>query len=213
MQGGNIKSRPIVSGTHRHGLRAAIWKCLIGLAVVCAAGSALNNVLSYRLLLQQREGQADAIAASFEDHKGQGEGEGGNADVLVRHNLYALLERLGQEPSLHRGDTGVYVADPAFFEGAYIDRPSDTVLERCAIQPFSIPALTGMPLVAGLLARHDGCKYQSYAYQYLPPREIVDAAMLTQPCALAQLRGLHKVVVIERRNTNFTASRLDCAKQ
>jgi hypothetical protein len=211
VQGGNIESRPIVSGTrHRLGLRVAIWKGLIGLATVCAAGSALNNVLSYRLLLQQRESQADGIAASFEDRKGQG--EGGNTDILVRHNLYALLERLGRDPSLHRGDTGVYVADPAFFEGAYIDRPSDTILDRCAIQPFSIPALTGMPLVAGLRARHNGCKYESYAYQYLPPREIAEAAILTKPCALAQLRGLQKVVVIERTNTNFTASRLDCAK-
>jgi len=203
-----------VSGAaNRLGLRAAIWRSLVGLTVVCAAGSVLNNVLSYRLLLQKQENQADVIAASFEDRKAQGEGEGGNADMQVRRNFYALLEGLGRDPTLHRGDTGVYVADPAFFEGAYIDRPSDTVLDRCAIQPFSIPALTGMPLVAGLFARHDGCKYESYAYQYLPHREIADAAILSKPCALAELRGLRKVVVIERKDRNFTASRLDCAKQ
>jgi hypothetical protein len=193
---------------HRFQFGSAIRKCLTGLALCGAAAAMLDNVVNYRQILQQREGEADAVAASLPGLKKQG----ANTDALLRLNFYTLLERLGRDPALHHGDTGVFVADPAFFQGAYIDRPADTVLDRCAIQPFSIPALTGMPLVAGLRERQNGCKYESYAYQYLPPREFSDPAILSQPCALAQMRGLQYVVVIDRKNTDFTTMRLDCAR-
>jgi hypothetical protein len=185
----------------------AIRRGIIGVLLLCATAAVLHNLLSYRVILQQRVPQAESQAVSLtvrEEHDD-------NADEALRHNFYALLESLGKDPSLHRGDTGVYVGDPAFFDGAYINKPSDTILERCAIQPFTIPALTGMPLVAALRARQNGCKYDSYAYQYLPAHESIDPAILSQPCALMRLRGLRNVVVVDRRGTTFTAARLDCA--
>ncbi|BCF98100.1 hypothetical protein PPGU19_026690 [Paraburkholderia sp. PGU19] len=184
-----------------------IRRGLIGLTLVCATGAVLNNVLSYRLVLQQRAHQAEDLAASL----AAGGEHDENTDAALRYNFYSLLKTLGKDPALHHGDSGVFVADAAFFDGAYIDKPSDTVLERCAIQPFSIPALTGMPLVSALRIRQNGCKYDSYAYQYLSAHEPIDATILSRPCALARLRGMRNVVVINRIDTSFTASRLDCA--
>ncbi|WP_186307977.1 hypothetical protein [Paraburkholderia sp. BCC1884] len=183
-----------------------ILKVLTGLALLCATAAILNNVLSYRMVLQEREKAADGVAASL---AALGE-RNGNADAILRRNFYAVLEMLGKDPSLHHGDTGVFVADSAFFDGAYIDKSPDAVLERCAVQPFTIPALTGMPLIAALRDRHNNCKYDSYAYQYLPAHEAIAPAGSAQPCTLARLRGLRKVVVIHRVDTTFTAARLNC---
>lgn len=207
MRSDNAKGRSVVNGKARTFLFGyTIRKSFIGLALLCATGAILNNVLSYRLILQQREQQAEGLAASLAVPTEHDE----SANEILRHKLYTLLEMLGKDPSLHHGDTGVFVADPAFFDGTYIEKSPDAVLERCAVQPFSIPALTGMPLIAALRARQNSCKYDSYGYQYLPRHESIDAMVLSQPCALARLRGLRNVVVIDRKNTIFTAARIDC---
>jgi hypothetical protein len=204
----HFKGQSFVNGktrTSQFGPR--IRKGFIGLALMCAMGAMLNNVQSYHLLLLQQKQQVEGMAVSLAARGEHNE----NSDAILRHNFYSLLETLGRDSSLHHGDTGVFVADAAFFDGTYIDKPVDTLLERCAIQPFSIPALTGMPLVAALRARQTRCTYDSYAYQYLPGHEPIDPTILSQPCALARLRGLRNVVVIDRKNITFTASRLDCA--
>ncbi|MFM0488849.1 hypothetical protein [Paraburkholderia graminis] len=209
MQIVNVQGRSVVNTKARTTqFKHAILKGFVGLALFSATAAILNNVLSYRLILQQRQQQAEDVAVSLATPGKHDE----STNEMLRHNFYALLEALGNDPSLHHGDTGVFVTDPAFFDGAYIEKSPDAVLDRCAVQPFTIPAMTGMPLVAGLRARQNACKYDSYAYQYLPGRKSIDPAVLSQPCALTRLRGLRKVVVIDRKDMTFTTTRLDCEK-
>ena len=186
---------------------AVVRECLILIIVAWACVAVLQNVLNYREVFLQNEQKAETAAAwlnSPNKHVGP------MADLDVRVNFYTLLETLGKDESLHQGDTGVYVADPDFFDGAYTDKPGDTVLGRCAIQPFAIPALTGMPLIAALRSRENGCKYDSYGYQYLPRDTSITASDIAQPCALASLRGLKKVVVINRHEELFFAKKVNC---
>jgi hypothetical protein len=180
---------------------------LILLAAASACAAALHNVLNYREIFQQSEKEA---ATDAEWLNGATKDTGPMAALSVRVNLYRLLEALGKDESLQHGDTAVFVSDAEFFDGAYIDKPIDTILERCAIQPFSVPALTGMPLISALRARRNGCKYDSYGYQYLPMDTSTRVSELSQPCALAQLRGIKNVVVIKRKDQDFSAMKVVC---
>jgi hypothetical protein len=180
----------------------------IVLAMICALAMALNNVRSYHRVFASRERCAEVAALALAQADASGE-QTNNA--AVRRRFYTVLQKLESDRSLNRGETGIFVDDALFYEGAYIDRPLDTILRSCAIQPFTIPALTGMPLLGALRARHNGCTYDSYGYQYLPRYESIGATELSQPCALARLRGLRKVIVIARQAATFSAKELDCA--
>lgn len=129
----------------------------------------------------------------------------------VRHNFYALLQALKQDPTYVKQQYAVFVDDPRFFSGAYIDKPFDTLLMPCAIQPFSIPALTGMPLLSALHERGNDCAYNSYGYQYLPNHASASEADLEDACALAHDRGFSHVAIIHRQDERFVAERRNCA--
>ncbi|WP_454732086.1 MULTISPECIES: hypothetical protein [Cupriavidus] len=177
--------------------RLAVFTFMTGLAAF-----AIKNVLAYRDVMADRLTRAQRLAALSADT---------DTERVARHNFYALLGKLGNMPALHEGGRfGVFVTDSEFFKGAYIDRPVDTTLTACAIQPFSIPAFTGMPLLSGLLSRDNGCHYDSYGYQYLPHDEMLSSEALAQPCVLARRRGMRQVVVIDRHDVDFAARRIDC---
>lgn len=129
----------------------------------------------------------------------------------VRHNFYTLLQALKLDPAYSKQRYAVFVDDPSFFAGAYIDQPYDTLLKPCAIQPFSIPALTGKPLLGALHARDNGCAYNSYGYQYLPNHAPASEADLEDACTLAHDRGFTHVAIIRRQGEGFVAERSDCA--
>lgn len=175
-------------------------------ALAVLSALALRNVCVYRETLAARH---DAVLASVQEPKSVSDSAAGNE---TRREFYALLERLGSLSDLHgKNDIGVFVSDDDFYEGAYIDRPQDTILERCAIQPFTIPAMTGLPLVSGLLVRGGQCRYHSYGYQYLPLRAGESRGMALQPCKLAASRGFRELLVIRREDSHFVSERIDCA--
>lgn len=177
---------------------------LTGLAV--AAG---DNLVTYHAKLLQQQQLAQQLAGEQEC-----DDEHNTCNLDVRHNFYALLGALKRDSAYHGEQRfGVVVMDPDFFKGAYVKRPSDTVLKPCSIQPFSVPALAGLPLLSALRARTDSCQYDSYGYQYLPSDVSANQITLTDPCALARLRGFENVVVIRRQGESFSAERKECAAE
>ncbi len=188
---------------------AAAWgarriSAMLLLAALAAAAG--RNVFEHHMtLLQTRQGMQQLAGNPQECGEDRKE-----CNLDVRHNFYTLLEKLGKEPAYHRDrQTGIVIDDPAFFQGAYVDRPFDTILQPCAIQPFSVPALTGMPLLGALRSRDNGCLYDSYGYQYLP--EFPDEHASEDPCALARARGLERVLIIGRKDKNFAVEERSCA--
>ena len=132
----------------------------------------------------------------------------------TRLQLYSLLNSLGNDKSLHAATRfGVVVFDSDFYRGRYVDKPLDTTLKACAIQPFSVPALTRMPLLSPFAPESGSCRYESYGYQYLPTRHPMGNDDKANPCELAKVRGFANLVVISKDGDAFVEKRLDCAKQ
>lgn len=190
------------------------WRALaVYLVLVSLCLAALNNVITYRAVIGWKWEESSRLAKLLDRHADGEEVSAEARDRRLRNELYSLLLSL-DDTSLKSGKrSAVVVADPAFHQGAYIDRPFDTILERCAIQPFAIPALTGMPLLGGLDARNPECRYDSYGYQYLPKHAAAGQSAPRAPCALAGEGAFDSVFVIDRHEAGFTATRVDCARQ
>lgn len=134
--------------------------------------------------------------------------------LKTRQHLYSLFNSLGNEKALHAETRfGVILLDLEFYRGRYTNKPSDSILDACAIQPFSVPALTGLPLLSPFASDLGNCLYKSYGYQYLPKRHPWVKNKNLNPCEQAKSRGFHHVVVIRKNGDAFEENRLDCEKQ
>jgi len=183
--------------------------CLLVLLGLALAGA---NILSYRDKFAAKEAAAKLVGASIQSPPADDDIVDGKAGLAERSRLYRFLTDLGREKDLHNGTPyGVVILDPDFYRGVYIDKPTDTVLPACAIQPFVVPALTGMPLLSPFSPESGQCKYESYGYQYLAPRQPMTGDASEAPCKLALARGFSHVVVIKKADHAFQSKRMDCA--
>lgn len=183
-------------------------------AVLCML--AIQNVIGYggkfaiKRISAESDGRSIRSAAVATGVDGPEEWR----QLTTRLQLYSLLNSLGNDKSLHASNRfGVVVLDPDFYRGRYIDKPLDTILKSCAIQPFSVPALTRMPLLSPFAPESENCRYEAYGYQYLPARHPMGSDDKTNPCELAKIRGFAHLVVISKDGDAFVEKRVDCAKQ
>lgn len=129
-------------------------------------------------------------------------------------SFYSLLNSLGNDKTLHSVVRfGIIVFDIDFYRGRYVKKSVDTILQPCAIQPFSVPALTRLPLLSPFASDLRNCIYESYGYQYLPIRYPMASSSNAAACELAKARGFSHVVVIRKNANLFEARPLNCSGQ
>ncbi|WP_146001993.1 hypothetical protein [Cupriavidus pauculus] len=177
--------------------------------MVSLALAASRNLVDYSQSLFEKK----QLAREQADAPSHCESEDGVAcNRAERRQLYALLESMGSDRSYHQPEhrTAVFVADDGFRDGVYIDEVRDSRLQRCAIQPFSIPGITGMPLLDGIAARKSGCPFDSYGYQYLPDHGTSSNLGQETPCSMAREHGFAQVAVIQKQDGHFVAEKRSC---
>ncbi|MCP3726167.1 hypothetical protein M3I53_24065 [Paraburkholderia sp. CNPSo 3272] len=183
---------------------------LVTLAIASCFVAVIHNIQTYRYVLGERQTAYKILATRL---RVQGYSPHDlSENQRLRRDFYSLLEGIGVDGSIDRKHTAIYIDDDDFYRGRYIDKPQDTILEPCAIQPFSVPAVAGLALLSGLNARSNGCKYTAYGYQYLPQAS-GGKYEVSQPCDVADRAGLRFVIVIERKDDDLQEARLDCAKR
>ncbi|PLP96986.1 hypothetical protein [Cupriavidus pauculus] len=167
-----------------------------------------TNVISYHQKFADKMAEAKSAVTAVRSHQTIDD----STNIAERSRLYELLTNLGRDKELHgRTPYGVVILDPDFYRGAYVDKPYDTLLDACAIQPFVVPAITGMPLLSPFAPEQDKCRFESYGYQYLAPRHPMTEDEAEFPCKLASARGFTHIVVIRKENHQFTSERMSCA--
>jgi hypothetical protein len=192
------------------------WKirCAYALiATLCVL--TFQNLVNYTRQLSSKKTQADAaknpthsaaVAANFDSREEWHQ-------LKIRLQLYSLFNSLGSDKTLHANDNfGVIILDPDFYRGKYTDISHGSILEVCAIQPFSVPALTRLPLLSPFASDSGGCVYESYGYQYLPTRRPAGNYENVDPCELAGARGFTHLVLIDKKHDSFAEIRVNCAK-
>ncbi len=185
---------------------------VLAIASIALAGA---NVISYHHKLADKLEEAKRFGSSIQSITTSENSKLSDSqiDLVERARLYKLLNALGRDKNLHDGEKiGVVILDPDFYRGAYISKPHDTLLAPCAMQPFVVPALTGMPLLSPFAPRTEKCRYESYGYQYLAARLPMAEEGIENPCQLALARGFEHVVVVSKENHEFSAMRMDCVK-
>ncbi|MDM0122287.1 hypothetical protein [Variovorax arabinosiphilus] len=183
-------------------------------AILCVL--AAQNIINYTRQLAtkriQAKNKADSILAAATPKNFDNPQE--SRRLTTRLKFYSLLNSLGNDKTLHSEIRfGIILLDPDFYRGTYTEKFGDSILEACAIQPFSVPALTRLPLLSPFASDSGTCSYESYGYQYLPTRHAAGNDEKSNPCELARARSFTHVVVISRTGDAFMESRLNCEKQ
>ena len=191
-----------------------VWKNIwayFGIALLCLC--AFQNIIAYNALFSKKQihirntfkaEQLIDLPASTDELR-----------VFREHSptfqFYTLLSSIGNDQTLHASVRyGVVVFDIDFYRGRYVNKPSDTMLAACAIQPFSVPALARLPLLSPFGSDLRNCAYESYGYQYLPKRYPIRSTDNVTACRLAIERGFTHVIVIFKNTSSFEERRLNC---